>query len=288
MAPITSAQHPSHFGFLILDFGLKRSTSLFKTQSKIQNLKSKISSLTGGFLLALIFTSPAFAQSVDHSDWNGLLQRHVNERGLVNYVGVKQEQAVLDAYLARVATAEVASLPKPAQLAFWINAYNACVFKGVLDHYPLKSVKDVKGFFDKLRYPVAGGSLTLNEMEAKGRALGDWRIHFGVVCASSSCPFLRNEAYDPDRVDAQLTEQLKRFLADPSRGLRIEPETLWLSKIFKWYAKDFVSDGQLTVATLMPVIGAYLIPESAQLPRQRHLRTVKFLDYDWTLNKNAH
>ena len=276
---------PSNFRFPISDFRLR--TGGCFTQSKIENQKSKISWAVGP-LLALLLASPVFAEPIDQADWDGLLQRHVNAQGLVDYMGLQQDRAVLDRYLARIATADVTALPNSAQLAFWINAYNACVFKGVLDHYPLKSVKDVKGFFDKLHYPVAGASLTLNEIEAKGRALGDWHIHFGVVCASSSCPFLRSEAYDPARVEAQLTEQCKRFLADPARGLRIEPETLWLSKIFKWYAKDFVSDGQLTVANLFPVIDAFLTPENDALLRQRHLRAIKFLDYDWTLNESVH
>ncbi len=176
-------------------------------------------------------------QDVYQTAWDKLLRQYVKEgrvayqslqtpAGLVHYFGQTEDApvwAVLDGYLDNLRAVKSAQFPaKQAQLAFWINAYNACVIKGVLDYYPIKSVKDVKGFFDKIRYKVAGESLTLNEIEAKGRALGDWRIHFAIVCASSSCPFLRSEAYVADRLDDQLADQVRHFLADPSRGLRLD------------------------------------------------------------------
>ena len=222
-------------------------------------------------------------QFFDHAVWDGLLRRHV-QAGLVDYAGVAKERETLDRYLASVAEVSPSQWPsKQAQLAFWINAYNACVFKGVLEHSPLKSVKDVKGFFDKIRYRVAGRDLVLNEIEAQGRALGDWRVHVGVVCASSSCPPIRAEAYVPDRLEAQLTEQVTQFFNDPQRGLRREANTLWLSKIFKWYAPDFVPGGKLMSESLLPVITPYVEAAVAQAIAQQK-PTLKFLDYDWSLN----
>ncbi|MBI2495090.1 MAG: DUF547 domain-containing protein [Candidatus Omnitrophica bacterium] len=222
---------------------------------------------------------------VDHSAWDAILKRYVNGAGLVNYAAVKEDRAALDGYLASVSTVDVTSLSRDAKLAFWINAYNACVIKGVLDHYPVKSVKGIKGFFDAIRYPIAGASLTLNEIEARGRALGDWRIHFALVCASSSCPFLRNEAYVPERIDEQLSDQARRFLADPSRGLRLDDANgvLWVSNIFKWYAKDFLPSAPLSADGLLSVLSPYLDAATVPALRQRKLQ-LKFLDYDWSLN----
>ena len=241
--------------------------------------------LMGVIMLAL--PTYAFAQpTVDHAGWHALLRRHVNEQRLVDYVALQQERAVLDAYLASLAEAQPSSWSKDGQLAFWINAYNACVFKGVLDHSPLKSVRDVKGFFEKLTYPVAGEPLTLNAIEAKGRALGDWRLHVGVVCASSSCPILRAEAYQPGRLTQQLDEQAVRFLNDQTRGFRVEGTSMWVSKIFQWYAKDFVPSGPVTPATLWPLIDRYITREESFFTDPNRL-TLKFLDYDWTLNQQG-
>ncbi len=232
-------------------------------------------------------TSLAAEPAVDHAPWDALLHRYVRG-GLVNYAGVKTDRAVLNAYLASLATIDPAQLPsKNAQLAFWINAYNASVFTGVLDHLPIRSVRDVKGFFDGIRYQIGGQSLTVNEIEAKGRALGDWRIHVAVVCASASCPPIRDEAYVPERLDAQLAEQLTQFFRHPTTGLRLEGDTLWVSKIFDWYARDFFPDTRLfTKLTPEKFVAAFqstLDPYIVQAVRERKF-VLKFLDYDWTLN----
>ena len=281
-------------------------------------------------IAVLAAVSPVAAnQTVDHSAWDGLLRRVVSG-GLVDYAGLKQERGILERYLKQLGGADPAQLgSREEQLAFWINAYNVCVFTGVLERYPLQSVKQIKGFFDGIRYQVAGQARTLNEIEAAGRALGDWRIHFAVVCASSSCPPLRSEAYVPDRLDAQLTEQTRNFLRDAQRGLRVDPSTratasgrgpllgvvpsersesrddevgpralpvgthgatLWVSKIFDWYATDFVPASELgalrrpTAEKLMQVLSPYLSPETLPAAQGRKLG-LKFFTYDWSLNE---
>ncbi len=241
-------------------------------------------------LLALSWARPTAAHTqVDHMAWDLLLNRHVAS-GLVDYEGLRQDRATLDRYVASLQAVQPSQLgSREAQLAFWINAYNANIVKGVLDHAPLTSVKEVKGFFDRVRYRVGGRDLTLNEIEGEGRALGDWRIHFAVVCASSSCPLLRAEAYAADRLDAQLAEQTRQFLDNPQRGLRIEGGTLWVSKIFDWYTTDFVPAKELgllrrlTPEKLLPPIEPYLDRHIAQAIRSKPL-SISFLDYDWSLN----
>ena len=232
----------------------------------------------------------AASPTIDHTPFDRLLRRFVRA-GLVDYRGIQEERTTLDAYLQQVRQATPAAWDRQAQLAFWINAYNACVIRGVIDHLPLQSVKDVDGFFEKIHYDVAGRSLTLNEIEAEGRKLGDWRSHFGVVCASSSCPLLRSEAYVADRLDAQLADQTRNFLQDRQRGQRIDGGTWWVSKIFDWYAGDFVP-GQgglfrkLLPEKLLPVLQPYL-DESTIYTVSGTSLTIKFLSYDWTLNSRS-
>jgi hypothetical protein len=240
-------------------------------------------------LWLLLLGPPLWAgQSVDHAPWDELLRRYV-QGGLIDYQSWQADQAALDRYLASLQEVDPAQLPsREEQLAFWINLYNASVVKGVLRRFPVKSVKQVPGFFDGLMYPVNRKLLTLNEIEEQARLLGDWRIHFALVCASSSCPRLRSEAYVPERVNDQLTEQTTQFLSNPQRGLRIEGKTLWLSKIFQWYTTDFVPTAKgffhrLTPDALLPVLKPYLAPEVAQAIERRKLQ-IQFLDYDWTLN----
>ena len=164
-------------------------------------LTSKSSWVTAVVILGVAAPCVAAQQTVDHATWDGLLKRYVKE-GFVDYRGVQQERAVLDGYFTSLRDVNPAQLgSREEQLAFWINAYNACVFQAVLDRYPLQSVRQVQGFFDGLKYRIAGRDLTLNQVEEQGRALGDWRIHFAVVCASTSCPPLRSEAYMAERLN---------------------------------------------------------------------------------------
>jgi hypothetical protein len=229
--------------------------------------------------------APAAHAAVDHTMWDELTERFVAQ-GRVDYAGVARNRQALDRYLVMLAGADPAQLSSDAErLAFWINAYNACVVKSVLDHQPLKSVKDVKGFFNRIRFRVAGQDFTLDEIEAEGRKLNDWRVHFAVVCASASCPPIRSEAYTTEWLDAQLTEQVREFLRDGRNGLRLEGSTLWVSSIFKWYAKDFVP-GRLTAAALLQLLRPYLDPAMLQAMGDQAL-TLKFLPYDWSLNAQA-
>ncbi len=67
---------------------------------------------------------------------------------------------------------------------------------------------------------------------------------FSLVCASRSCPKLRNEAYEAARLDEQLNEQGRAFLADRFKNI-ITPDKLQLSKIFSWFKGDFTKNGSL-------------------------------------------
>ncbi len=227
------------------------------------------------------------AAEVDHAVWDGLLKRHVKETR-IDYQGLMAERDALEGYLKSLRAATPGQGSREAQLAFWINAYNACVVQGVLERYPTTSVKRIRGFFDGLQYPVAGEEVTLNGIEAKGRALGDARIHYAVVCASSSCPFIRNEAYAPERLEEQLADQARRFLNDPQRGIRVDGSLLWASKIFDWYAEDFLAAApgaprQMTAQTLLAVVKPSLGEALAQAG-QRPSLALKFMPYDWSLN----
>ena len=219
--------------------------------------------------------------------WGRVLAKHHRDGG-VDYAALKRDRGDLDRFLASLAGAEPAKMSEDERLAFWINAYNAVVLHHVLDRYPgIGSVEDVDGFFDELTFPVAGEERTLDEIEKQGIAIGDPRIHFAVVCASASCPDLRGEPFVASRLDRQLEEQTRRFLADESKGARLEGDTLHLSSIFKWYAGDFTG-GSTVVAFFAR--GGVLDWVVAHAPRGLAERirkvepSVSYMDYDWGLN----
>ncbi|MGH9379195.1 MAG: DUF547 domain-containing protein [Thermoanaerobaculia bacterium] len=234
-------------------------------------------------------TEAANGGEVALAAWERLLTKYARGGG-VDYAGVAADRVDLDAFLDSLAGARPGAWPRDEQLAFWINAYNAVVIGQLLERYPgIGSVQDVDGFFAELTFPVAGRQLTLDQIETAGRELGDPRVHFAVVCASTSCPDLRPEAYMADRVQAQLADQSRRFLSDPEKGLRLDAQanTLWLSSIFKWYAGDFTG-GSTVVAFFArgDILG--WVAEHVPAPLAKTLRerkpSVRYLDYDWALN----
>lgn len=224
--------------------------------------------------------------------WSRVLAEHV-VRGGVDYAalqGSRESREDLATFLRSLEGARPGEMGEDAALAFWIDAYNAVVIHHVLERYPgIESVRDVDGFFDELTFPVAGEELTLDEIEGRGIGIGDERIHFAVVCASTSCPDLRDEPYEAARLDAQLRDQTRIFLSDETKGLRWEPEedTLWLSSIFKWYAGDFT--GGSTVVAFFARGGVLdWVAEHAPEGIARELReeepSVRYMEYDWGLN----
>src|SRR5205807_2470609 len=179
--------------------------------------------------LLLLPARAGFAQpsGFDHSAWQRVLTQFVNERGEVNYASLKQNSADLDTYAAVLAQDSPDSSPalfptRDAELAYWINAYNACVLKGVIDHYPTRSVLAIKspyGFFLRLRYRLGGKSLTLYTLENKiiRKRYQDPRVHFALNCASRGCPRLPQQVFEGATLDRVLDEKAREFIADPKK-----------------------------------------------------------------------
>ena len=98
---------------------------------------------------SLVSRSTAVAP-IDHSAFDRLLKKYVNEKGLVNYKGFKSEEKEFNQYLDMLSKNPATdSWPKNEQMAYWINAYNAYTIRLILDHYPVKSIKSAR----KLRSP---------------------------------------------------------------------------------------------------------------------------------------
>ena len=236
----------------------------------------------------------------DQSALTNLLSRHVNAAGWVDYTGLRQERPALESYLDTLRNVDPANLPSDAaRLAFWINAYNAFTLNDVLESVDGRtdSVKKVDGFFDRTKHPVAGGLLTLDEIEKRGREMHDPRIHFAINCASASCPRLQPFAYTAADLNRQLDQSTREFFSDPGPGLRLDrnDNVIFLSPILKWYAGDFTgamsATGQfvsyaraaLSGDNVIDFVISHVSEDQASYIRQKR-PSVKYFDYDWTLN----
>jgi hypothetical protein len=224
-----------------------------------------------------------------HAAWDRVVSRHV-VRGGVDYAAVAADRSDLDAFLACVRRIDPARLPEPDRLAFLTNAYNALVVDAVLARYPgIRSVRDVDGFFDEEEHVVGGAKKTLDAVEALAREI-DPRVHFAVVCASTSCPDLLDEAFTGAAIDRQLRRQTERFLADRTKGLRYDRQAndLHLSSIFKWYAGDFTGGSTVVAFFARGGVLDWVVEHLGDRRLAGELRerepSVEYLDYDWSLN----
>ena len=249
----------------------------------------------------------AHAQTFDHSHaaWTALLKKHVlvlrgGQASQVRYAGMLADRAALKAYLdslSAVSSAAFGGWSKPQQMAFLINAYNANTVELILTKWPkLASIKDIGTFLESPWKPkwitLLGNKVSLDDIEhqmlrARGR-YDDPRVHFAVNCASIGCPALREEAFDADRLEAQIDEQTLRFMSDRSRN-RHDPAAgkLEVSKIFDWFGDDFKQG--FKGITALPVFLAKFANVLADAPADREkIRAggvgVSFLEYDWKLN----
>ncbi len=241
-----------------------------------ENLTKKLFSSAVAFI---VFLSMSFAGNIDNQFFtkvDALLKTHVKD-GLVNYASL-QNSSKLQGLIKEIAEADLSGLDANTLQAFYINAYNLNVINQVAQNYPLKSVMDINGFFDKNKITVANSSTTLNDLE-KGKLLSvynDARYHFVLVCGANGCPPITDFAYTPSNLESKLEQQTKLALNDNS-FIRTEGGNVELSEIFSWYTSDFGGKREAVIA----FINKYRnnpIPSSTKL---------KFYTYDWSLNDLA-
>ncbi len=241
------------------------------------------------------------AGTFDHGRLNELLTAYVNDGGWVDYTALEKDRAKLEAYLNTLAAATPKSFANDDErLAFWINAYNAFTLQDVLEsvYRKAKGVREVPGFFDGKNHSIAGESLTLDQIETRARKFRDPRIHFTLVCASTSCPKLQRYAYQGAQLGEQLARVTQEFLADSERGMKIDAgrNKVFISSLFKWYAGDFTGAGN-RFSRAFAIVKAYLtngrsvisyVKKHAPAEKARYLQEKRpklgYLAYDWSLN----
>jgi len=205
---------------------------------------------------------------------DGFLNTYV-DNGKVAYSEIHKNQSDLDEILTMAKSISVKKSDAKIYQAFWINAYNISVIKGIIDNYPMKSPLDKAGFFDKTKHNIAGESIALNTIENKKlRAqFGDARFHFVLVCGAVGCPPLINKAYLPNTLEAQLQKQTEVALNNPN-FIKIKKNKIELSEIFKWYKEDFVKTG-----SEIDYINSFRTKKIASKSK------VSYYTYNWTINK---
>ena len=233
----------------------------------------------------LLYPASAIAAAVDHSMYGDLLARYVHD-GVVDYRGLKQEESRLDEYLKLLENTDLSCLNRNDTYAFYVNAYNAWTLKVILSAYPgIQSIRELGVFstgpWKKKIVRVDGRVMSLDDVEhgILRKEYPDPRVHFVVNCASKSCPPLISEPYRGNVLDQQLDTATRDFLNDSTYNY-LKGNTLYVSRLFKWYGEDF--PGGVVPFFLTYAMGGL----KKQLEQRRDRVRVKYLDYDWSLNGN--
>ncbi len=228
--------------------------------------------------------------AIDHGPWQGILDRYldtgdVSGINLFDYGRVGAgDRELLRRYLSDMQSLDPRSFNRKEQMAYWINLYNALTVDLVIDHYPVKSIKEIGGLFsfgpwNEVAARIAGNDLTLNDIEHKilRPTWKDPRIHYAVNCASLGCPNLSPKVYDAANLEALLDKGARDYVNHP-RGVRFVDGELVVSSIYHWYRDDFGAGDQSLLRHLQRYASLEL-----QDKLSRYRGAIDH-EYDWSLN----
>lgn len=194
---------------------------------------------------------------VDHDVWSRLIARYLRPSadGVARFAyGAvsKPDRAELNAYVARLAATPVSRLNRREQFAYWVNFYNVLTVRTVLDHYPVKSIRDIDispgwfadGPWGAKLVTVEGEKLALDDIEHRilRPIWKDPRIHYVVNCASVGCPDIPPVALTADNAEKLLNDGAVRYVNHP-RGVSVVDGRVVVSSIYSWFEADFGGTG---------------------------------------------
>jgi hypothetical protein len=231
--------------------------------------------------------------TVDHSLWANILTAYlkVSPDGVNRFAYGKVSKAdrkKLKAYLEVLGATPVSALAEAEQRAFWANLYNALTIEVILDHYPVKSIREISispglfsvGPWGKKLIEVEGRSLSLDDIEHKTlrKIWKDPRVHYSVNCASYGCPNLPAEPFTGAKLEKMLDEGARAFVNHP-RGVSVDDNgRVKVSRIYDWYAEDFGGTNESILKHLRQYASAALRKKLSDATK------ISAYDYDWSLN----
>ena len=241
----------------------------------------------------------------DRANLDTILDTYVRD-GMVYYRALKSDRSKLDAYVHSLADVNVGSRPREAQIAFWLNAYNALVLRTVIDHYPIavrskeypaRSIRQIPGAFERLTHRVGGSTVTLDQIEQN--TLGsfhDPRLYFAIGRGAIAGGRLRSEAFTPEKLETQLSDVQAECVTRGCVLVDRDANKVNASSIFSWREKDFVAayadKAPAAFANRSPIeraILAFVEPRLLTIEREALAKNANSVQlayepFDWTLN----
>ena len=237
-------------------------------------------------------------KQVDHGAWQDILTAYLRVHGpginKFDYALLKanaKDTSKLAKYLDYLQELDPRTYSRAEQKAYWINLYNALTVKVVVDAFPVDSIRDIcgdraagsecSGPWNEVRARVAGQGLTLDNIENDilRPIWKDNRIHYGLSCASYSCPDLSGTAFTAKNTKALLDTGARKYVND-KRGVDfMEDDFIIISSIYDWYVEDFGNNKQGVIKHL----ALYADKELAE--RLKNFNGAVDYEYDWRLNR---
>jgi hypothetical protein len=227
----------------------------------------------------------------DTALYGSVLQKCVKDDGRVDYARLKSDIAALAGFVLQLGAVSPDSHPglfptRDSQLAYWINAYNALVLYNFAKDYPekrdrLTTIPGKFSFFYRIKNKVGGKDRTLDDIEVNSirKAFREPRVHFALVCASASCPWLSRTAYEPEQLNARLEEEAQRYFQQ-DRNFRMDERRheVTLPRILEWFKEDFGTTQEI-------VLGFVAKYRPAEAEKFLHGGwKINYFDYDWSPN----
>jgi hypothetical protein len=229
---------------------------------------------------------------VDHQAWADILTAYVRPSpGSVNLFAygkvTSNDRAKLKSYLKSLQAKKITAANRNEQRAFWINLYNALTIDVVLDHYPVKSIREITfglfsfGPWGKKFVTVEGNELSLDDIEHKilRKLWPDPRIHYAVNCASMGCPNLQAVPFMGKNLEAMLDKGAREYI-NHKRGVAVSADgKVTASSIFDWYRADFGKNDAEILAHMR------LFAEPTLKAKLQKAARIGAYEYDWSLNE---
>jgi len=224
-----------------------------------------------------------------HTQFDQVLTRFIALNGSesrINYKRLKQERSRLDAYLktlSEVRSDDFEKFSKEQKMAFLINAYNGFTLEMISSQYPISSVKEIKGGYDKRFISLFDEIKSLNDIERQLRqTFREPKTFFALSSGVQGAPALLGNSYNDRDLYTQLERATRLFLGDPKRNFydRVQ-NRLKVSRLFNWFEDDF----RRSSGSVPDFVAPYLASDRATQDKIRALKSFESLDYSWKLNE---
>jgi len=255
-----------------------------------------------------------------HDKCAGILNRFVNDKGMVDYKALKRKRLELKRLLnefAKLNPNEYNSWAKEDKIAFWINAYNIQMLKIIIDNYPIDSyrlfhllpgwepdsIRHINkriGGINNQKFYVMEEEFTLPKVEQRffRKEFDEPRVFFALCYATGSSPPLRNEPYRGPKLSQQLDDQAKKFLSNPlAFKINKKRQTVYLSGTLQptWFGSEFIQkygtnkkfkDQQPAVRAVLNCLTNYISRQDAHFLKVENY-SIQYMRPDWRLNDSS-